>query len=88
MGRSSANRILTWVIVLLIIFFVGRLFVALIPYLLVGGLILLSVFKIKGSSRKREKKQEKVKYEENTYSASAFKDEAQGDVIDVDYEDV
>lgn len=89
MGRGNINGILTWVIVLLVIFVVGNLFISLLPYLLIGGLILWAVFKIKGISKKKgQNEEETVTYERTTYTTNTFESEASEKVIDVDYEDV
>ena len=90
MGRGNVNGILTWVIVLLVIFVVGNLFIALLPYLLIGGVILWAVFKIKGKSKgkSQNREEETVTYERTTYTTNSFESDVKDKVIDVDFEDV
>lgn len=90
MGRGNINGILTWVMILLVVFVVGSIFVALIPYLLIGGLILWVVFKIKGvlEAKNNKKDDESVTYERTIYYTKSFTNEKVEKVIDVEFEDV
>ncbi|MGL4771986.1 MAG: hypothetical protein ACRC2K_00325 [Clostridium sp.] len=88
MGRGGVNRILSILITILIIWIVGSIFVAALPWLIIGGAIIWGIFKLRSVFRAKQNNssaEETVYYERKYTKVEENKNE---DVIDVDYEEI
>lgn len=90
--NGSINRIIYFIVTILIVFFIGTLFIKMLPFLLFLGGAAYIVIKVSGfiKSRKQQKNEEQsnfTNYEERSYNDPAD-DYTNGEIIDVEYEDI
>lgn len=90
--NGSINRIIYFIVTILIVFFIGTLFIKMLPFLLLLGGAAYIVIKVSGfiKSRKQQKNEEQsnfTNYEERSYNDPAD-DYTNGEIIDVEYEDI
>lgn len=92
MNKSTLKTVLYIVLGVIVVSAIVKLFFAILPYLLIGGLVLWGVFKIVGfvSSKKEGNSGTSYSQTENISRDDVFVDDTvdTSSAIDVDFEDV